>query len=110
MIASIAAMVGAYFGSYFFVKFLVSESPRVINFFLVIFGYLFGILIGCVASFGASFLMCETILSECDHGSVIIGSITWGIGVGILFAGWGIRKGWKNAKYGESRHRGGIFW
>ena len=37
-------MAGAYFGAYFFVKSVVSESPRKVNFLLVMLGFIFGLI------------------------------------------------------------------
>ena len=103
LISNLVGMVAAYYGSYFFVKFLVSESPRVVNFFVVIFGYFFGIIIGCSAIWGTNILMCETVLGgRCKYPAVLIDSITWGIIFGILWGAWGIRKGWTKAKYGHT--------
>ena len=102
MLVMAFGMAGAYFGAYFFVKFLVSESPRKINFLLVIFGFIFGLIASIGVLIGIKVLILNTIGNPNlygVHGKIILESLTWGILVGIPFAGLGIRKGWVKAKY-----------
>lgn len=95
-------MAGAYFGAYFFVKFLVSESPRKINFLLAIFGFIFGLIASIIVMIGVDALLLNATGNSNlpgVHANIIIGSLTWGFWLGIPFSGWGIRKGWVKAKY-----------
>jgi len=94
-------MAGAYLSAYLFVKTVVSESPRKINFLLAGLGLILGIISGISALIWLNIPIHYLIGSKnipTSNATMALAAGFSGFLYGIPFSIWGVRKGWVKAK------------